>query len=347
MGTSTSGTAPTALPSLAGSSCASFGEMGAGRAQGSRSPRSGARAALGRGRGDDAGLASHHHRPLEAADAAGGRALRGAAQGGGRPNVACEMAPAPQISPNCRPMGWGPVGTTRCRPPQCLQQSAFPAALSLRFKQEGKTQNISKCYLALQGQGGKKPQRVLSVHPLHQPPSPSQTQLYPGRLLRGPVWEPPLPKTRSQRFFSFFSPNFCAPKCCRAARTSPSITPRVGTPLPAHRLRSPHGHGFSSPVCWGGCGVPVCSGGLWGPHPCRRGRRWAPLRPSTRLPLQVEAWDSAVRAGHPLQSDTHYVFQARCRRSPPNSPWSAWSPPFMYTTPEAGKCPVCCEPRVM
>ncbi|XP_068547277.1 interleukin-23 receptor isoform X1 [Anas acuta] len=49
----------------------------------------------------------------------------------------------------------------------------------------------------------------------------------------------------------------------------------------------------------------------------------------------VEAWDSAVRAGHPLQSDTHYVFQARCRRSPPNSPWSTWSPPFMYTTPEA------------
>uniref|UniRef100_A0A8B9VDH1 Uncharacterized protein n=1 Tax=Anas zonorhyncha TaxID=75864 RepID=A0A8B9VDH1_9AVES len=61
----------------------------------------------------------------------------------------------------------------------------------------------------------------------------------------------------------------------------------------------------------------------------------------------VEAWDSAVRAGHPLQSDTHYVFQARCRRSPPNSPWSAWSPPFTYTTPEAGKCPVCCEPRVI
>lgn len=121
----------------------------------------------------------------------------------------------------------------------------------------------------------------------------------------------------------------------------------MGTPLPAHRLRSPHGHGFSSAMCWGGRGVPVCSGGLWGPHPCRRGRRWALLCPSTRLPLQVEAWDSAVRAGHPLQSDTHYVFQARCRRSPPNSPWSAWSPPFMYTTPEAGKCPVCCEPRVM
>ncbi|KAM9186531.1 interleukin-23 receptor [Mergus octosetaceus] len=49
----------------------------------------------------------------------------------------------------------------------------------------------------------------------------------------------------------------------------------------------------------------------------------------------VEAWDSAARAGHPLQSDTCYMFQARCRRSPPNSPWSAWSPPFMYTTPEA------------
>lgn len=41
----------------------------------------------------------------------------------------------------------GPPGA-----PQRLQQSAFLAALSLHFKQEGKTQNISKCYLALQGQ---------------------------------------------------------------------------------------------------------------------------------------------------------------------------------------------------
>ncbi|XP_035420286.1 interleukin-23 receptor [Cygnus atratus] len=49
----------------------------------------------------------------------------------------------------------------------------------------------------------------------------------------------------------------------------------------------------------------------------------------------VEAWDSAARAGHPLQSDTRYVFQARCRLSPAGSPWSAWSPPFVYTTPEA------------
>uniref|UniRef100_A0A8B9CKF9 Fibronectin type-III domain-containing protein n=1 Tax=Anser brachyrhynchus TaxID=132585 RepID=A0A8B9CKF9_9AVES len=49
----------------------------------------------------------------------------------------------------------------------------------------------------------------------------------------------------------------------------------------------------------------------------------------------VEAWDRAVRAGHPLQSDTRYVFQARCRLSPADSPWSAWSPPFVYTTPEA------------
>ncbi|XP_068263164.1 interleukin-23 receptor [Nyctibius grandis] len=53
----------------------------------------------------------------------------------------------------------------------------------------------------------------------------------------------------------------------------------------------------------------------------------------------VEAWDSAVQHGprsrHDLQSNTPYVFQVRCQLSTANSPWSAWSPPFLYTTPEA------------
>ncbi|XP_039238964.1 interleukin-23 receptor [Pipra filicauda] len=53
----------------------------------------------------------------------------------------------------------------------------------------------------------------------------------------------------------------------------------------------------------------------------------------------VEVWDSAAQDGprwqHNLQSDTQYLFQVRCRLSIPNSPWSAWSPPFLYTTPEA------------
>ncbi|XP_026709651.1 interleukin-23 receptor-like [Athene cunicularia] len=55
----------------------------------------------------------------------------------------------------------------------------------------------------------------------------------------------------------------------------------------------------------------------------------------------VAAWDDAVQHGprsqHDLQSNTQYVFQVRCRLSPADSPWSAWSPPFLYTTPEAGK----------
>uniref|UniRef100_A0A663M0I3 Interleukin-23 receptor n=1 Tax=Athene cunicularia TaxID=194338 RepID=A0A663M0I3_ATHCN len=54
----------------------------------------------------------------------------------------------------------------------------------------------------------------------------------------------------------------------------------------------------------------------------------------------VAAWDDAVQHGprsqHDLQSNTQYVFQVRCRLSPADSPWSAWSPPFLYTTPEAG-----------
>ncbi|XP_065698737.2 interleukin-23 receptor [Patagioenas fasciata] len=53
----------------------------------------------------------------------------------------------------------------------------------------------------------------------------------------------------------------------------------------------------------------------------------------------VEVWDDAAQpeplSRHNLQSYTRYVFQVRCRLSPPNSPWSAWSTPFLYSTPEA------------
>ncbi|XP_072199634.1 interleukin-23 receptor [Excalfactoria chinensis] len=49
----------------------------------------------------------------------------------------------------------------------------------------------------------------------------------------------------------------------------------------------------------------------------------------------VTAWDSAAQRGHQLQSATRYVFQARCRLSAAGSPWSAWGPPFTYSTPEA------------
>uniref|UniRef100_A0A8V5G1A5 Uncharacterized protein n=1 Tax=Melopsittacus undulatus TaxID=13146 RepID=A0A8V5G1A5_MELUD len=55
----------------------------------------------------------------------------------------------------------------------------------------------------------------------------------------------------------------------------------------------------------------------------------------------VRVWDSTAQHGsrsqHSLHSDTQYVFQVRCRLSAANSPWSAWSSPFLYTTPEAGK----------
>ncbi|KAJ7401482.1 interleukin 23 receptor [Pitangus sulphuratus] len=53
----------------------------------------------------------------------------------------------------------------------------------------------------------------------------------------------------------------------------------------------------------------------------------------------VEVWDTAAQDEphwkYNLQSDTQYLFQVRCRLSSPDSPWSAWSPPFLYTTPEA------------
>lgn len=73
----------------------------------------------------------------------------------------------------------------------------------------------------------------------------------------------------------------------------------------------------------------------------QQGAGWVRLPPSTLLPLQVEVWDGAMQPGprsrHNLQSNTQYVFQVRCRLSAADSPWSAWSTPFLYTTPEAGK----------
>ncbi|OWK53897.1 Interleukin-23 receptor [Lonchura striata] len=54
----------------------------------------------------------------------------------------------------------------------------------------------------------------------------------------------------------------------------------------------------------------------------------------------VEPCDEVAPEGprwrHELQSDTEFVFQARCRLGSAHSPWSAWSPPFLYRTPEAG-----------
>ncbi|XP_066181428.1 interleukin-23 receptor [Sylvia atricapilla] len=54
---------------------------------------------------------------------------------------------------------------------------------------------------------------------------------------------------------------------------------------------------------------------------------------------RVEPCDKVTQEGprwqHELQSDTQFVFQVRCRLSTARSPWSAWSPPFLYRTPEA------------
>ncbi|XP_066048053.1 interleukin-23 receptor [Chamaea fasciata] len=54
---------------------------------------------------------------------------------------------------------------------------------------------------------------------------------------------------------------------------------------------------------------------------------------------RVEPCDKVTQEGprwqHELQSDTQFVFQVRCRLSAARSPWSAWSPPFLYRTPEA------------
>lgn len=63
------------------------------------SPHSGARSAPGHRCRDDRDITSHHHHPLEEANAAGERELRGATQSRKRPGMACEMAQDPLKHP--------------------------------------------------------------------------------------------------------------------------------------------------------------------------------------------------------------------------------------------------------
>ncbi|KAM7014249.1 interleukin-12 receptor subunit beta-2-like [Passerculus sandwichensis] len=85
-------------------------------------------------------------------------------------------------------------------------------------------------------------------------------------------------------------------------------------------------------------GTPAWHGWQQGPavshSPVKRVTRSVPV-----LPWQVEPCAKVPPEGprwqHELQSDTEFVFQARCRLGSARSPWSAWSPPFPYRTPEA------------
>ncbi|XP_062437539.1 interleukin-23 receptor [Rhea pennata] len=56
--------------------------------------------------------------------------------------------------------------------------------------------------------------------------------------------------------------------------------------------------------------------------------------------VQVWAGGPGPRTHYALDSDTRYEFQVRCQLSPASSPWSAWSSPFLYTTPEAAPAAV-------
>ncbi|XP_067156611.1 interleukin-23 receptor [Apteryx mantelli] len=56
----------------------------------------------------------------------------------------------------------------------------------------------------------------------------------------------------------------------------------------------------------------------------------------------VRAWAGGpgLRTRYALDSDTGYEFQVRCQLRAAGSPWSAWSSPFLYTTPEAAPAAV-------
>ncbi|XP_025954307.2 interleukin-23 receptor isoform X2 [Dromaius novaehollandiae] len=51
--------------------------------------------------------------------------------------------------------------------------------------------------------------------------------------------------------------------------------------------------------------------------------------------VRAWAWGPGPRMPYALDGGTRYEFQVRCRLGAAGSPWSAWSSPFLYTTPEA------------
>ncbi|XP_074858971.1 interleukin-23 receptor [Carettochelys insculpta] len=66
---------------------------------------------------------------------------------------------------------------------------------------------------------------------------------------------------------------------------------------------------------------------------------------------QMKGWDINVTNGphteYSLESNTEYEFQVRCRLICAKSYWSAWSVPFIYTTPEAAPSKILDVWRVM
>uniref|UniRef100_A0A803VUZ4 Uncharacterized protein n=1 Tax=Ficedula albicollis TaxID=59894 RepID=A0A803VUZ4_FICAL len=76
----------------------------------------------------------------------------------------------------------------------------------------------------------------------------------------------------------------------------------------------------------------------WQVEPCDTAAQEGPRR--QRELQRAKPCDTAAQEGprwqRELQSDTEFEFQARCRLGSAQSPWSAWSPPFFYRTPEAG-----------
>ncbi|XP_038000149.1 uncharacterized protein LOC119703822 isoform X2 [Motacilla alba alba] len=184
------------------------------------------------------------------------------------------------------------------------QQMASWAGLSRLLEQKDGTANVSK-RSAPQGRGAKS-WGTLRAHP---------RQTHPGQGWKRP-WA--LPGLRCHR----------SPKISVLAHSQRGWGPRQ-CPAGWHR----RGQGGSCPSRGEGRDLPSARGCRWqrGPAGCRS--------PSAPLALQVEQCDSVAQEGprcqHELQSDTEFVFQARCRLGTARSPWSAWSPPFVYRTPEA------------
>lgn len=231
-----------------------------------------------------------------------------------------------------------PGGGTPPRPPTfggaeppVPSESSFQAGLSsLLFKQKGKTQNISERYLDLPG-GRKASRDAQRTHAPSLVPARSQRRPRCGLLPPGPCRKPPAPARAPQKL------PWCQKRSDVAGRGLSLQHPSLPSALP-----SPVSSGRTLPV-------PIHAEEegsdrrrlplyILGPAAAVGGQSCSP--PSTPLPLQVEAWDGTAQHGsrsrHDLQSNTQYAFQVRCRLSPAGSPWSAWSTPFLYTTPEAG-----------
>lgn len=183
------------------------------------------------------------------------------------------------------------------------------------------------------------------MRPLHQPPSLSQTQLYPGTLLRGPVWEPPLAEDQIPALFFFFFSQFLCSKVLQGSQDKPihhttrghpaARSPAALTPWPWVQQPRVLGGPWGPCVLGGGCGVPIHADGE-GVGPC------SALAPG--FPCRWRRGTARCGPGTPCRVTPTTCSRPGAGAAPPTAPGAPGAPPSCTPPPRPVSVPCAVSP---